>query len=1011
MKKLVILTIIITLIMPFLITPLSFASETLLETKQEQKNTPEEDKVNEEENKIEDNKTSKEEINEQENNINVKQNTNAEISNNTEVLNNITENEITKEEESRISEEQNVNELQTDTLEEGTYYIGSALNEKMVFDIESSSQADGAKLQLWGKSEENTDNQKFKVTYNEEGYYEIEAVHSGKVLEISGISARTRIQQYEKGDSEGQKWIIQKTSDGYYSIISKANGLCMDVAGGTAQDGSVVQMYEKNGSQAQKFVFEKVDEVWGKVLDDGIYKIKVSSNENLGLDVESSSKLDGANIQIWGSSQLIAKNQRFEVKYNEEGYYTIKAIHSGKVLDVAGAGMTNGTNVQQYEVNGTESQQWFIKDNEDGTYSIVSRLNGLYLNIENGEIKEGSNINVYEENGGDSQKFKFEKVEEERCEQLIENGTYTISTALNSNMVFDIAEGSYQNGANLQLWGSTGAQQQKFEVTYNEEGYYEIKSANSGKMLDVAGGSDENGTNVRQYEANGTEYQKWIIQDAGNGYYYIASKGAGAYLDVAGDIGQDGANIQIYEADGTASQIFTFQKTRIIDDDRTYNISTAIDYGKVLDIDLSTSKLQIWTLNQRSDNQKFNLEYLEDGYYKIICKKTEQALTVSGSLVIQSDYNGLDSQKWQIKVAENGYYYIISKSTGLYLDVSGGSSAEGTTVWVYEENKSNSQMFKLSEASNKGSSNFTDLDESKYPGYKEKLQKLQNEHPNWIITIDYTGLDWNTVLNNEDVLVTDRDGNVSARSLTQYTNEWRSGDPTQYESGWYRASRAAIAYMMDPRNSLDEGYEFQFQELGTSQGTYSEIATMIDGTFLTKYSGTSNTDSVINTILDSSQKYNISAYHLVSRMIQEQGRDGGSLNGYSYGGRTVYNLFNINATNSATASAIENGAAYAYEHHWFTPEACIDGSAEFLVKDYISIGQSTLYYQKYDVVGDELYTHQYMTNIRAANDEGKNIGDDYKENGLIDLPFEFTIPVYENMPQEPCPRPNGTTPW
>ena len=308
-------------------------------------------------------------------------------------------------------------------------------------------------------------------------------------------------------------------------------------------------------------------------------------------------------------------------------------------------------------------------------------------------------------------------------------------------------------------------------------------------------------------------------------------------------------------------------------------------------------------------------------------------------------------------------------------------------------------------------SNFESLNESKYPGYKEALRKLQEQHPNWIITIDYTGLDWNTVLDNEDVLVTGKDGAVSARSLTQYTDQWRNGDPTQYESGWYRASRAAIAYMMDPRNSFDDEYVFQFQELASSQGTYSEIAMMIEGTFLTKYSGVSNTDSVIKAILNSAQMYNISPYHLVSRMLQEQGRDGGSLNGYSYGGRTVYNLFNIGASNSATASSIENGAAYAYNHHWFTPETCIKGSAEFLARDYISIGQSTLYYQKYDVVGDELYTHQYMTNIRAANDEGQRMGKDYKENGLIDLPFEFTIPVYENMPSEPSPRPSGTTPW
>ena len=299
---------------------------------------------------------------------------------------------------------------------------------------------------------------------------------------------------------------------------------------------------------------------------------------------------------------------------------------------------------------------------------------------------------------------------------------------------------------------------------------------------------------------------------------------------------------------------------------------------------------------------------------------------------------------------------------------------------------------------NRSFSNFEDLDESKYPGYKEKLQELQNQHPNWIITIDYTGLDWNTVLDNEDTLV-----GTSPKSLTQYGNQWKNGD-TQYGTGWYRASRAAIAYMMDPRNSLDDGYVFQFQDLTSSAGTYDDIARMIEGTFLTKYQ-TSSTDSIINTILDSASEYNVSPYHLVSRMLQEQGTNGSSLNGYVYNGRTVYNLFNIGATGANDAEIIQNGAAYAYNSHWFTPETCIAGSARFLNTGYLSRGQSTLYYQKYNVVAEPYYSNQYMQNIRAANDEGKRISDEYKENGLINGEFEFTIPVYENMPATASPRP------
>ncbi len=126
------------------------------------------------------------------------------------------------------------------------------------------------------------------------------------------------------------------------------------------------------------------------------------------------------------------------------------------------------------------------------------------------------------------------------------------------------------------------------------------------------------------------------------------------------------------------------------------------------------------------------------------------------------------------------------------------------------------------------------------------------------------------------------------------------------------------------------------------------------------------------------------------------------MNGYDYNGTKVYNLFNINVYGE---NAFEQGAKYAYERSWFTPELCIIGGAEFLKRNYIAVGQSTLYFQKYNVVTEPFHEHQYMTNIRAANDEGNTIYRSYRDSGLLESSFTFTIPIYENMPQEDCPVP------
>ena len=295
-------------------------------------------------------------------------------------------------------------------------------------------------------------------------------------------------------------------------------------------------------------------------------------------------------------------------------------------------------------------------------------------------------------------------------------------------------------------------------------------------------------------------------------------------------------------------------------------------------------------------------------------------------------------------------------------------------------------------------SNFSNLDESKYPGYKTLLQQLQNQHPNWTIKLVYTGLDWNNALDIESGYAGNEE-NKEPYSLTQATGAWRdSSDQNTYQGGWYKASREAIAYMMDPRNSLDQYYVFQFQNMARSSiDTVGNVSTMTNGTFLQNY---------VNDIVNASMDHNVSAFHLASRMLLEQGTSGWSINGYQYNGRTVYNYANIGATGGSAEEIIQNGAAYAYNHHWFTPQFCIDGTAEWIYNNYLNKGQNTKYFEKFNVIKQPFGSNQYMQNIRAANDEGYNTAKSLEKGGLLKYPYEFLIPVYENMPSTPCARPN-----
>ncbi len=87
---------------------------------------------------------------------------------------------------------------------------------------------------------------------------------------------------------------------------------------------------------------------------------------------------------------------------------------------------------------------------------------------------------------------------------------------------------------------------------------------------------------------------------------------------------------------------------------------------------------------------------------------------------------------------------------------------------------------------------------------------------------------------------------------------------------------------------------------------------------------------------------------------------------------------------------------------WSSPKKAIFGGAEFIASGYISTGQYTSYLKKFNVNPNSyygVYKHQYMANLAGPMNEAKTTYNSYKANGLLALPLEFTIPIFENMPE------------
>lgn len=293
--------------------------------------------------------------------------------------------------------------------------------------------------------------------------------------------------------------------------------------------------------------------------------------------------------------------------------------------------------------------------------------------------------------------------------------------------------------------------------------------------------------------------------------------------------------------------------------------------------------------------------------------------------------------------------------------------------------------------------------------YRPALLALKEKHPDWIFAKMNTGLDWNQVVYNE----LQGAKSLAHKSLPDWAKEGL------YDTGnWYYASEAALKLYLDPRNGLTEKGIFQFELLLYNEEYHTEqaVADFLNNTFMNDSAfapGTEMTYARIFWSVATEETRRVSPFHLVARVLQEQGRGTSPLISGTYPGyEGYYNYFNVSASGTTNQQVIESGLRYAKEHNWNNAYQAIRGGADFISANYIRKGQDTLYLQKYNVNPDghyAVYTHQYMQNISAAATEAANVKKLYEQSHALDNSFVFKIPVYENMPAEPCAEPKIST--
>lgn len=462
----------------------------------------------------------------------------------------------------------------------------------------------------------------------------------------------------------------------------------------------------------------KADEAPAKpepLLAEGDYVIKSGLGGKFVLDVADGSTANGANVQIYEYNAT--DGQRWHVSCDADGYYLFKNLKSGKLLEFAGTAAANGANVRQNAESDTLTQKWVLVKSGDGFKIASAKDQNFVLDIAYAKAANGTNAQLYKSKDSAAQKFVFALVANSAAnasvtyDTPIAPGDYLIQSALGT-FVLDVAWGSSDNGANVQLYQYNGTKGQKWHVEYDEQGLYTITNVGSGKPLDLSWAKAWYGQNVQQFRAKDTAAQKWIITAQGTKYTIASAVDSLFVLDVAYGRAENGANVQVYYNKGTAAQRFGFMSlspslpTSDEVADGVYVIAAGSDNGFVLDVAdgslVNGANVQLYKNNDTS-GQRWGVVRNSDGLYSVFNMASGKMLDVTwGSPLAGANiqqYAGNDSkaaQKWAIvKNASDSTYTLVSAVSGTVLDIAGAKVANGSNIQVYTANGNANQKFSL----------------------------------------------------------------------------------------------------------------------------------------------------------------------------------------------------------------------------------------------------------------------------------------------------------------------------
>ena len=302
------------------------------------------------------------------------------------------------------------------------------------------------------------------------------------------------------------------------------------------------------------------------------------------------------------------------------------------------------------------------------SYYIVNQNSGMAIDLPNGKLDEGTNIQQWERNGSWAQQWRIISVDKDYC-RIVSVG--------DESMCMAVAENSAADGVNIELQKYSGKSNQLFRLVKSGLDYGIVSKCSEDKGgLDVYEWSKENGGNINQWNYWEGGCQLWSLLPVHpavtDGSYTIRNVSSGLYLfNMKGKIVQFNAQGISVQPDMFGNMPFTLNDqiwtfTRL--SDGAYSVKDK--RGKAL----TSNEGQYFELTEFTgdDSQKFTVICNSDGSYSltqgITCADLPYPTDESEKEFCVNLFTGSESQKFVLEPI------VPEETTPVFGDINGDGS-------------------------------------------------------------------------------------------------------------------------------------------------------------------------------------------------------------------------------------------------------------------------------------------------------------------------------------------------